>query len=152
MTHKILPPRLEEIEAIISSVEEIKADCEDRKWPCEQIRKFDVKLYCLCAVRDGAKAADVCPICRELIYPAQSSWMDIETAPKDGASILLLTKTNHNACVVASWDAVVGTPFKWHTLDGEYHENSFSHWMPIPAPPTHNSPPDAKASHNHGED
>lgn len=65
-----------------------------------------------------------------------SEWRPIETAPKDGTDILVCVRDT-DICLVVDWDDEASRPgWNWATLDGpHYHENLFSHWMPLPAPP-----------------
>ena len=77
-----------------------------------------------------------------------SPWQPIETAPKDGTKILITV--GDNLVGVGYWDN--DTSGLWALWLSSIERMRPTHWMPLPAPPTHNSPPDAKASHNHGED
>lgn len=90
---------------------------------------------------------------------AQSPWMDIETAPRDGTRILLCQAffphlQNGVSSTILSTGPI--TAATWSVCGDWRFENIHvfnpTHWMPLPIPSTHNSPPDAKASHNHGED
>ncbi len=99
-----------------------------------------------------------------LIGAPQSPWMDIETAPKDGTEILGLffhprdedsypmlsgpwTTCFKDGKWRSSWD---GEQVLEYMSDfGSEYKSLFydpTHWMPLPAPPTHNSPPDAALS------
>jgi len=171
MTHTIAPPTLEELNKKITELESIPT-----KW---QYKTLKMELYCLYAVRDGVQRTptveqlanflcgdlmdedydelsrskylkDAEAILKFLDCPVQSPWMDIETAPKDGSRILIAFANRHvceaywhkywtNPC---SGDVIVRT---WRNDDDPIS------WMPLPAPPTQNSPPDIYASHNHGE-
>jgi len=65
-------------------------------------------------------------------------WQPIETAPKDGDDILVLWSDPGAGCLVVSWEDKPRQPgWNWATLDGlSYHADAFSHWMPLPDPPT----------------
>lgn len=65
-----------------------------------------------------------------------SEWQPIETAPKDGSSILLFTGTGmiegnwsfgrwDQGVIYATYDGCGGTAF----------ESNPTHWMPLPEPP-----------------
>lgn len=174
MTHTIAPPTLEELNERIDVLEANKVEWAD--FPNHvHVRKLNIELYCLYAVRDGLKPSRVyyhiihskdCAI-HSYIGPAlsyapcdcgavetrvdaiQSSWMDIETAPKDGSRILIAFANRHvceaywhkywtNPC---SGDVIVRT---WRNDDDPIS------WMPLPVPPTQNTQ-NAKDPHNHGE-
>lgn len=64
-------------------------------------------------------------------------WRPIETAPKDGDDILVLWRDDGAGCLVVSWDDEPDlATHHWATLDGlHYHDNAFSHWMPLPDSP-----------------
>lgn len=61
-------------------------------------------------------------------------WQPIETAPKDGTDILLCDVRAQNIIMVAGWHYDDGG-FPWHTQDGQYNKDAFTHWMPLPAAP-----------------
>jgi hypothetical protein len=60
-------------------------------------------------------------------------WMPIETAPKDRTYVL----AGH---LDGSMSVVFWNGFAWD--DGDYNSNMnwFTHWMPLPAPPTASPP------------
>ena len=167
MTNTITPPTLEELNNRIAAVEELRAAWQGlpSKVP------FDIELYCLYAVRDGVEkgarkrspywtccecdAPLSCAVCGveqpddskyfegQARDAAQSPWMDIETAPKDGSRILialtegLVLEASWEACWINHWS---GDPIV-RTWKGDSEPVS---WMPLPAPPTHNSPPEER--------
>lgn len=67
------------------------------------------------------------------------SWRKIETAPKDGTSILVYNKDGH--IYEAKWDTRLGI---WRFAVAEQHgcgccggNAEFpTHWMPLPEPPS----------------
>ena len=65
-----------------------------------------------------------------------TKWQPIETAPKDGSSILL-TDSSDGSIKECRWDYCLG----WG--DPVYSEWSFggkpTHWMPLPEPPKGNN-------------
>lgn len=72
-------------------------------------------------------------------------WEPIETAPKDGTSILVYEETEWPEIFVAyhkndSWGWTKEGNFG---EDGDYFNHSPSHWMPLPNPP---EPKDEKTS------
>jgi hypothetical protein len=71
-------------------------------------------------------------LANDLVRPP---WQSIETAPRDGISILVVDARVRDLWAVASWDADEPSTAKWCTLDGAYHQDRFTHWMPLPAPP-----------------
>ena len=111
MNNTIAPPTLEELNERIVAIEDLRNTWRDlpSKTP------FDLELYCLYAVRDGVEkgarkrspywtccecdAPLSCAVCGveqpddskyfegQARDAAQSPWMDIETAPKDGTKI-----------------------------------------------------------------
>ena len=68
-------------------------------------------------------------------------WQPIETAPKDGTSILVCIARLLDSHKVVFWneEAVADEHglFSWEIEDTDtaYHENAFTHWMPLPDPP-----------------
>lgn len=78
------------------------------------------------------------------------TWRPIETAPKDGTTILLAAPNNP---VVAGWFNATFTPFPWVFVDDisevlcqcedgppRLNANGYpltlpTHWMPLPEPP-----------------
>ena len=76
-------------------------------------------------VRAALAAADV----------GGADWQTIKTAPKDGNSIL--AANIGGVMEVVFWDdeAQLAT-HHWQTSDGPaYHNDLFTHWMPLPEPP-----------------
>lgn len=71
-----------------------------------------------------------------------SEWQPIESAPKDGAYIMVYPPTFNNVVSCASWDedkyARFPRPF-WRRTDSNKIYDSRStpptHWMPLPEPP-----------------
>lgn len=68
-------------------------------------------------------------------------WLPISTAPKDGTKILV-TDANTIGCEeCVFWDddpqaSQNSIGWQWATDDGpSYHEERFTHWMPLPEPP-----------------
>ena len=57
-----------------------------------------------------------------------SDWRPIETVPRDGTRVLLLTD---ETVVLAKWAYT-----KWYTDNGSVvWDTGFTHWMPVPKPP-----------------
>lgn len=76
----------------------------------------------------------------ELERRAAGEWRPIETAPKDGSSVVIYGDIDASEAIpdyaVCSWEpAAIGQPAGW-VLDG--HESVMfvpTHWMPLPSPP-----------------
>ena len=64
-----------------------------------------------------------------------SEWQPIETAPQDGTWVVLCRATDMDCIIAAVWEAA-DNDFSWATLDGSYHKNWGTHWMPLPEPPS----------------
>lgn len=73
------------------------------------------------------------------------NWQPIETAPKDGTRILAFSITptldedtgktaNVSAISVAYW--FIGAWMEYPAAPRFVHERIFTHWMPIPEPPS----------------
>lgn len=72
-------------------------------------------------------------------------WQPIETAPKDGTTILLYRPSAHPWGMVTpgKWDAQPHSkkpnPYweMWFKIGGNYESRAWppTHWMPLPAPP-----------------
>jgi hypothetical protein len=77
-----------------------------------------------------------------------SEWQDISTAPKDGSSVLCyiplqtMSKPNGSRVLVLRWDDGEYTKMGPQWLTDVYAFVPFSptHWMPLPAPPTKETP------------
>lgn len=74
---------------------------------------------------------------------AKASWQPIDTAPKDGNLILLCVNQDQADYTVISgfWDMVKsddGGVEGWSPMESNciMSPNAFSHWMPLPSPPT----------------
>ncbi len=74
--------------------------------------------------------------CYMLDVAAASQWRPIETAPKDGAEILVFAA---GSCYVVGWGA---PDFEWWCVDDNKHGpyplrgSAPTHWMPLPAAPS----------------
>lgn len=88
-------------------------------------------------------------------------WQPIETAPRDGTTILLAADGN----VIAAWFNDAFAPFPWvfvsdireslagccdHEMTGRLYADGYplsvpTHWMPLPDPPTSSTPTDGEA-------
>ena len=176
MTNTIAPPTLEELNERIARIEFLKASWRGER----EITGFDIELYCLYAVRDGvevkrqAELEDAHNACIELAAKhgyatghgdtagdiirefnaqipdhSQSTWMDIETAPKDGTRFLAFELREDYQQYECWWQDDFSNWSGWQTAWDD--APTPTNWMPLSDPPTHNSPLDAKASHNHGE-
>lgn len=62
-------------------------------------------------------------------------WRPISTAPKDGTDILVWGPHGHD-CMVVWWAEDGASPYCWETLDGPTYGDVFTHWQPLPEPPT----------------
>lgn len=65
-------------------------------------------------------------------------WQPIETAPRDGTSILACDVLMGDSCAVVFWfdDDKWPTGWQWATADGTgYHVDKFTHWIPVPEQP-----------------
>lgn len=69
-----------------------------------------------------------------------TDWQAIETAPKDGTDILVFTRIEPEGVEVqqvAHWDGGDDEQYPWQVSDGSaYNRDMFTHWMPLPTPPT----------------
>ena len=71
-------------------------------------------------------------------------WQPIETAPKDGTSILVFWRDFDeggqmppDSMNIVWWDDDAQEPYKWRQQEGDVamHKNAFGWWAPLPAPP-----------------
>ncbi len=107
--------------------------------------KYDPEVHGeRCDFEEGDNIYVFSPNLTGIPVPTQSPWMDIETAPKDVELLLGWWRSG----LERKWEYASG--LAGSTKGGWLHGQA-THWMPIPAPPTHNSPPDVSTSHNHGE-
>ena len=60
----------------------------------------------------------------------QGGWQPIETAPRDGTTILGSRTDWHDHCCKIWWDVTAGVDGDWSGAAGR-----FTHWMPLPAAP-----------------
>lgn len=67
-----------------------------------------------------------------------TGWQPIETAPKDGTNILAWWANPHAEPIIISWDGHNGEWSLWcFCVDGSTAATEeFSHWMPLPEPPS----------------
>lgn len=56
-----------------------------------------------------------------------SEWQPIESAPKDGTSVLL---ADHDSFIIGFWNGSA-----WDDGDFNSYMSGFTHWMPLPSPP-----------------
>ena len=66
-------------------------------------------------------------------------WQPIETAPRDGTSIMIFSKFFHLP-IVASGHMKHGIFYWLGVFSGQgLPDDAFSHWMPLPKPPVDNN-------------
>jgi len=61
-------------------------------------------------------------------------WQSIETAPKDGTSILVAVYEENGTYWgedIVAWNAAIG----WDSAGYDWSDNQITHWMPLPTPP-----------------
>jgi len=183
MTNTIAPPTLEELNERIVAIEDLRNTWRDlpSKTPFDlelyclyavrdgvgakrQTELEDANNACIeLAAKHGYATGHgdtVGDIMREFNAQipdrAQSPWMDIETAPKDGTIIIgrgpwRFGGDKEFVALAIRYNSDLGI---WQRDNDGYGYTVQCHptfWMPLPAPPTHNSPPDVSTSHNHGE-
>lgn len=61
------------------------------------------------------------------------TWQTIETAPKDGDTILVCDNTGHICC--AFWYETKFSRGKWCDGCDDGHSVNAKYWMPLPPPP-----------------
>jgi len=72
-------------------------------------------------------------------YAVMNNWQPIETAPKDGTAILAVDELTQDTHAVVYYEELrPGSIYVWHIIDSPtaYRKDRFTHWMPLPAPPT----------------
>lgn len=74
-----------------------------------------------------------------------SKWQPIETAPKDGTSVLLWFPSRQGYvgrqdCVPCHWSEWGGGVWE-NATSGHMQSDTPTHWMPLPAPPQPKAPP-----------
>lgn len=89
----------------------------------------------------GISVADKARLSRLLDYVEGMRWRPIETAPKDGARIILAKIVGHPAHPTSLWWACAG---HWSDRWGNWNDGvepcglaGPTHWMPLPPPPLH---------------
>jgi len=72
-------------------------------------------------------------------WNSMNDWQPIETAPKDGTTILAVDALIQDTHAVVYYDDGLypGSIYVWHVTDTTiaYHRDRFTHWMPLPAQP-----------------
>lgn len=63
-----------------------------------------------------------------------SEWQSIETAPKDGTAILVIRDDEHESHEVVYYEEDING-FVWCGETQAWHQDRFTHWMPLPPPP-----------------
>ncbi len=66
-----------------------------------------------------------------------SDWQSIETAPKDGRTILVCDSPTQDSCAVVGYDNDVphDPGWCWTTGDQNYHKDLFTDWRELPEQP-----------------
>lgn len=83
----------------------------------------------------------ICPECADKLDKEKekmSSWQDIETAPRDGTSILACRDNGCGWEYDVVWYVDNPESYNWATAgatDGWYPEGRLGYWMPLPEPP-----------------
>lgn len=177
MTNTIAPPTLEELNERIVAIEDLRNTWRDlpSKTPFDielyclyavrdgvgakrQTELEDANNACIeLAAKHGYATGHgdtVGDIMREFNAQipdrAQSPWMDIETAPKDGTIIIgrgpwRFGGDKEFVALAIRYNSDLGI---WQRDNDGYGYTVQCHptfWMPIPAPPTHNSPPNTES-------
>lgn len=65
-----------------------------------------------------------------------NEWQPIESAPKDGSSILAWPCYSGNGVSQVQWRDMKRTPGRWEHQWGRGVPVEPTHWMPLPKPPT----------------
>lgn len=69
---------------------------------------------------------------------AQPQWLPIDTAPKDGTTILGVCEGETGSFIMAVWwqESVWFTGWVSGGHRSDYEDRFVTHWMPLPTPPT----------------
>lgn len=70
--------------------------------------------------------------------PDKNGWLPIETAPKDGSSVLCfapISGTRFRRILVLRWDETGRHGSHWLTDVHSFVPFEPTHWQPLPAPP-----------------
>lgn len=62
-----------------------------------------------------------------------SEWQPIETAPKDGTSVLVVGAYGY--VLMARWKEMTRVPSRWESYGLGAIRFEPTHWMPLPEPP-----------------
>ena len=108
----------------VERVRIIEQDHEPDGWPAIQTHEL------------RAAANEIQRLREEL---AKREWQPIETAPKDGTSIILHIQKHNETYYDCKWGPYGFETYEW---DGESYDwspilssASLTHWMPLPEPP-----------------
>jgi len=77
-------------------------------------------------------------------YAVMNNWQPIETAPRDGTTILAVDALTQDTLAVVYYEELrPGSIYVWRMTDScsVYHRDRFTHWMPLPAQPTQEPKP-----------
>jgi hypothetical protein len=77
-----------------------------------------------------------------------SEWQPIETAPRIEEQELLVCSYDEGSyyCEVVTWFPWPNTDGGWFNGDVSRPTDHYTHWMPLPAPPSGDRKPDATCS------
>jgi hypothetical protein len=66
-----------------------------------------------------------------------NDWQPIETAPKDGTTVIVYDPAYAQPVVPGAWDSEEEAEGgqTWRASDAEWDRLNPTHWMPLPAPP-----------------
>lgn len=97
-----------------------------------------------CSCGYDLRAAEVAREAVRALRQEPSGWQPIETAPKDGCSVLAICGTAYSPLAGVTWWQDGWTHYsrpaeKWHGGVGKWFP---THWMPLPAPPEANRRPE----------
>ena len=64
-------------------------------------------------------------------------WQPIETAPRDGTRVLLVSRFDHARVMLGFWspDDDPEVSNGWETDTEWWPDQDFTHWAPLPSPP-----------------
>lgn len=127
-----LASRLKAAEAAVERLNErnVELSVHAHKWMVAHDMLKAGKPY------DYPTPTDVPDLLAEVEKRLREGWRPIETAPKDGTSVLLFKSSGLTGMTVGNWRRPMSsrTPGYWQTTPGLYACEP-SHWQPLPAPP-----------------
>jgi hypothetical protein len=128
-----------ELATMTTSRDDYQVAADELAWENKLLRDGPVKSLAECRVGpcDCDPHIEYCDQCAPFLFaaPPAQAWMPIETAPKDGTSIILGEAGSPNVWCDCRWQKMTRVADRWESFVGAVRINP-THWQLKPLPPT----------------